>query len=163
MNTIDLKKLSREELIEHVENLYKRYEFDLSSPDAKAIDFRTMVESAYDIIFMIDKDRRIQYTNKAWKEIFSSRDSTLGRIYTDYLHEIEIERGNMVVDSVLKNGQIFKNELLKIYENGKPYYFVTNFSPIYETDMFQALVKFVNTNYEQLASKAKVQYIYSKY
>ena len=24
--------------------------------------------------------------------------------------------------------------------------------------MFQALVKFVNTNYEQLASKAKVQY-----
>ena len=32
------------------------------------------------------------------------------------------------------------------------------FSPIYETDMFQALVKFVNTNYEQLASKAKAQY-----
>ena len=32
------------------------------------------------------------------------------------------------------------------------------FSPIYETDMFQALVKVVNTNYEQLASKAKAQY-----
>lgn len=132
MNTNDLKKLSREELIEHIENLYKRYEFDPAAPDAKAIDFRTMVESAYDIIFMIDKECRIQYTNKAWKEIFTSRDSTLGRVYTDYLHEIEIERGNMVVDSVLKNGQIFDNELLKIYENGKPYYFVTNFSPIYE-------------------------------
>ncbi len=132
MKTTDLKKLSREELIELIENLDRRYEFDLNNPEARIIDFRKMVESAYDIIFVIDKDRRIQYTNKAWKETFTSRDSNLGKLYTDYLHEIEIERGNMVVDSVLKNGQSFNNELLKIYENGKPYYFVTNFSPMRE-------------------------------
>lgn len=132
MNIDDLKKLGKEELLELIENLQKRYEFDLNSPEIKAIDFRTMVESAYDIVFTIDKDRRIQYTNKAWKDAFPTRDSSPGRVYTEYLHEIELERGNMVVDSVLKNGQVFRNELLKIYENGKPYYFVTNFSPIYD-------------------------------
>jgi PAS domain S-box-containing protein len=94
------------------------------------LDFRTIVEAAYDIIFVINKDMRIQYTNQAWRDTLASRDATPGRLYTDYLHEIELERGNFVVESVLKKGQIFRNELLKIYENGKPFYFMTNFSPI---------------------------------
>jgi len=132
MNLNDIKQLSKEELLDLVENLHKRYDFSLSGTEMKNIDFRTMVESAYDIIFIIDKERRIQYTNKAWKTAFPTRDPNLGKLYTDYLHEIEIERGNMVVDSVLKNGQTFSNELLKIYENGKPCYFVTNFSPMYD-------------------------------
>ena len=130
MNINELKTLSREELLEFIENLNNCYDFETPNRDVRLADFRTMVESAYDIIFTIDKDRRIQYTNKAWKDTFPTRSSEPGQLYTDYLHEIELERGNMVVDSVLKNGQVFNNELLRILENGQPYYFVTNFSPI---------------------------------
>jgi PAS domain S-box-containing protein len=130
MNINELKKLSREELIEYIENLNKWYDLDTSGIDLRLADFRTMVESAYDIIFTLDKDRRVQYRNKAWLETFPSRPAEIGKLYTEYLHEIELERGNMVLDSVLKDGQIFDNELLRIYEDGKPIYFVTNFSPI---------------------------------
>lgn len=130
MNINEIKTLSREELLEFIENLNKHYDLDTTGIDVRLANFRTMVESAYDIIFTIDKDRRIQYTNKAWRETFPTRSSEPGKLYTDYLHEIELERGNMVVDSVLKNGQVFDNELLRIFENGKPVYFITNFSPI---------------------------------
>ncbi|HOK02267.1 MAG TPA: ATP-binding protein [Spirochaetota bacterium] len=131
MDLEKLGKLSREELLDVIEKLGQQYEISIDDMgEIKSIDFRTIVESAYDIIFVINKDMRIQYTNNAWKETLSSRDSTPGRLYTDYLQEIELERGNFVVESVLKKGQIFRNEILKIYENGKPYYFMTNFSPI---------------------------------
>lgn len=131
MGIENLKKKSHEELIDIIEKLNQQYEIGIDdSEEFKSVDFRTIVESAYDIIFVINKDMRIQYTNKAWKDALSSRDATPGRLYTDYLHEIELERGNFVVESVLKKGQVFRNELLKIYENGKPYYFMTNFSPI---------------------------------
>jgi len=130
MNEENIEKLSREELIQFIENMNKQHEINSDVSDFKSLDFSSVVEAAYDIIFVIDRELRIQYMNKAWKDAFPSRDSTPGKNYRDYLHEIEIERGNFVVDSVLNKGQIFRNELLKIYEKGKPYYFVTNFSPI---------------------------------
>ena len=64
MNINELKKLSREELFEFIENLNKHYDLDTTGIDVRLADFRTMVESAYDIIFTIDKDRRIQYTRR---------------------------------------------------------------------------------------------------
>ena len=158
MNINDIKKLSREELVELIENLNNRYDLDKPDVDIRLADFRTMVESAYDIIFTIDKDRRIQYTNKAWREAFPTRSSEPGKVYTDYLHEIELERGNMVVDSVLKNGQVFNNELLKIYENGKPYYFVTNFSPIYtKNDEIVGLIAIMRNYTEQYQIQRKLK------
>ncbi|HOP64048.1 MAG TPA: ATP-binding protein [Spirochaetota bacterium] len=133
MGIENLEKMSHEELIDIIEKLGQQYEISIDDSD-EFLDFRTIVEAAYDIIFVINKDMRIQYTNKAWGETLSTRDATPGRLYTDYLHEIELERGNYVVESVLKQGQVFRNELLKIYENGKPYYFMTNFSPIKTKD-----------------------------
>ncbi len=130
MNRDSLEKLSKEELIQVVEKLNKQNEVDHDSSVFKLPDFSSIVESAYDIIFVIDKELNIQYMNKAWKDAFPTRNSLPGKNYRDYLHEIELERGTFVVDSVLKNGQVFRNELLKIFENGNPYYFVTNFSPI---------------------------------
>lgn len=130
MNRDSLDKLSKEELIQIVEKLNKQYEVDTGSSGFKLPDFSSIVESAYDIIFVIDKELNIQYMNKAWKDAFPTRNALPGRNYREYLHEIELERGNFVVDSVLNKGQVFRNELLKIYEGDKPYYFVTNFSPI---------------------------------
>lgn len=130
MNTESLEKLSREELIKIVENLNQQNEVKSDSSSFQLPDFSSIVESAYDIIFVIDKNLHIQYMNKAWKDAFPTRDANPGRNYREYLHEIELERGNFVVDSVLNKGQVFRNELLKIYESDRPYYFVTNFSPI---------------------------------
>lgn len=134
MNTENLQKLSKEELIQLIEksNLHTETNFDGSNFKLPA--FSSIIESAYDIIFVIDRELRIQYMNKAWCDAFPSRDSTPGRNYRDYLHEVELERGSYVVDSVLNKGQVFRNELLKIFENGQPYYFVTNFSPIKSAD-----------------------------
>lgn len=103
MDTESLKKLSNEELISIIEKLNKQYEIDMDGDvDFKSVDFRAIVEAAYDIIFVVDKDMKVQYANKAWKDALSTRDTTPGRLYTDYLHEIELERGNFVVESVLK-------------------------------------------------------------
>jgi PAS domain S-box-containing protein len=130
MNIENIDKLSREELVKIIEKLNQQYEINFDSSNFKSLDFSTIVEAAYDIIFVIDKELRIQYMNRAWIDAFPTRESIPGKNYRDYLHEIELERGNFVVDSVLNKGQVFRNELLKIYENDKPYYFVTNFSPI---------------------------------
>ncbi len=130
MDIDNLKKLEREELIQIIEKLNQQYEINFDSTSFKSLDFSSIVEAAYDIIFVIDKELRIQYMNKAWKDAFPTRDSIPGKNYRDYLQEIEVERGTFVVDSVLNNGQVFRNELLRIFENGNPYYFVTNFSPI---------------------------------
>ncbi len=130
MNIESLEKLSREELVQIIEKLNKQYEINLDSSSFQWLDFSSLVESAYDIIFVIDRDLRIQFMNKAWRDAFPERSSAPGKNYREYLHEIELERGNFVVDSVLNKGQVFRNELLKIYGNDQPYYFVTNFSPI---------------------------------
>jgi len=130
MNTESLEKLSREELIQIIEKNNLRNEINFDSSNFNLLDFSSIVESAYDIIFVIDRELRIQYMNKAWGDAFPSRDATPGKNYREYLREIELERGTFVVDSVLNKGQVFRNELLKIFENEKPFYFVTNFSPI---------------------------------
>jgi PAS domain S-box-containing protein len=160
MGIENLKKKSHEELIEIIEKLNQQYEISIDDDnnEFKSLDFRTIVEAAYDIIFVINKDMRIQYTNQAWRDTLASRDATPGRLYTDYLHEIELERGNFVVESVLKKGQIFRNELLKIYENGKPFYFMTNFSPIKsKTGDIIALIGVMRNYTEQYQMQKKLK------
>ncbi len=130
MDLTILEKLSREELVGIIERLGGQYDFDITGKDERTLDFRTIVEAAYDVIFVVDRDKRIIFMNKAWSKTFPSREARPGKPYRDYLYEIEQERGNLVVDSVLKHGHVFENELLKTYENGTPYYFVTTFSPI---------------------------------
>ena len=130
MDINSLEKLAKEELINIIKSLNKQYVINFDNPDFESVDFRTVVEAVYDIIFVIDKERKIVYMNRAWKKAFPSRDSDPGKLYTDYLHEIELERGNFVVNSVLQEGTVYENELLKIYESGKPAYFVTTFSPV---------------------------------
>lgn len=130
MDLTILENLSREELVGIIERLGSQYDFDLTGEDERTLDFRTIVEAVFDVIFVIDREKRIVFMNKAWGKTFPSRESKPGKPYRDYLHEIEKERGDLVVDSVLNNGHVFENELLKTYENGTPYYFVTTFSPI---------------------------------
>ncbi len=130
MDLTILEKLSRDELVNIIERLGTQYDFDITGEDERTLDFRMIVEAAYDVIFVIDREKRIIFMNKAWGKTFPTRESKPGKPYRDYLHEIEKERGDLVVDSVLNNGHVFENELLKIYENGTPYYFVTTFSPI---------------------------------
>ncbi len=126
----NLETFSKEELIKIIETSNLQDEINFDSSDFKSLEFSSIVESAYDIIYVIDRDLNTQYMNKAWRDMFPDREQSPGKNFRTYLREIELERGNFVVDSVLNKGQVFRNELLKIVENGKPYYFMTNFSPI---------------------------------
>ena len=124
----NLEKLSKEELIRIIKNYEDEKDFNISG--FNLFHFSSMIDSVDDIIFVVDKGDRIQYLNKAWKKTFPLRISEPGRNYREYLQEFELERGNYIIDSVLNKGQILKDEFLKIYEADKPYYFMTNFSPI---------------------------------
>lgn len=130
MNIENLEKLSREDLISIIQKSGLDNEINVDSKDFKSLDFITIVESIADIIFVIDKEHRTQYVNKAWRDAFPKRDYIPGKNYRTYLREIDPERGDYVVSAVLEQGVTFRNELLRIFEDGKPHYFVTNFSPI---------------------------------
>jgi len=158
MDIENLEKLSKEELIQIIKNNDLGYKINFDSTDFKSLDFVTIVESVSDIIFVIDRDLRTQYMNKAWKEAFPKRDAIAGKNYRAYFHEIEPERGDFVVQSVLKTGQIVRNEVFRIYENNRPYYFVTNLSPIIAKNGEIVAVIGVMRNYtEQYQTQKKLE------
>ena len=129
MNSENLESLSKEELIQIIKSYDSKNEKDFLS-GFKLFHFSSIIDSVYDIIFVMDKKYQIQYLNEAWKKTFPSRVSEVGRNYGEYLQEIELERGKYIIDVVLNKGQILNDEFLKIYEEDQPIYFMTNFSPI---------------------------------
>ena len=128
----NLENLTKEELIRIIKKFDNGHEKDFNISGFALSNFSDMMDSADDIVFVIDKSHKIKYFNKAWNKTFPLRSSEIGKNYIEYLHEIELDRGNYVVDTVLNKGQILKDEFLKIYEGDQPYYFMTNFSPIKE-------------------------------
>ncbi|MCL1833554.1 MAG: ATP-binding protein [Leptospirales bacterium] len=129
MNSENLESLSKEELIRIIKSYDSKHEKDFLS-GFKLFHFSSIIDSVYDIIFVMDKNYQIQYVNDAWKKTFPSRVSEVGKDYREYLQDIELERGNYIIDVVLNKGQILNDEFFKIYEGDQPVYFMTNFSPI---------------------------------
>ena len=130
MASENLENLSKEELIRIIKKFDNEHEKEFNISGFALANFSEIMDSADDIVFVIDTGLKIQYLNEAWNKTFPLRTAEIGRSYREYLHEIELDRGNYVVDIVLNKGQIIKDEFLKIYESDQPYYFMTNFSPI---------------------------------
>ncbi len=132
----NLLKLTKEELIARIRGESSgKNPHDLIDNDM-SIDFRSLLEAASDIIFIIDKNGHLKYINSAWQKFYPSRlKDSLGKNYTEYIPDFEKSRAIFVFDSVIKEGHIFQDEIMKTSdEKGNDVYFNISFSPIRHKD-----------------------------
>ncbi len=136
MDLKELNYLSKDELIGIITDLTKKYSLENKEILPINVDYRSLLEATSDIIFVIDKNENLVYINSKWKTLFPSMDKEpAGSHYTKYLPDIEKERAAYVFNSVIKDGTVFENEMMKTYdENGRPWYFLASFSPIKSDD-----------------------------
>lgn len=127
--------MSKEELVALIEELKPEC---LLIPDQNSdfrVNYLTLVEAASDILFVLDRDGNLMYRNSAWKQLFPYSDDLIGKHFTSYLPQLEVERANAVFNAVLKDGQHIKNEIMKtIDKDEKTAYYLINFSPIHGED-----------------------------
>jgi PAS domain S-box-containing protein len=131
MKSEDLSNLSKEDLIHRVQDLQLKGSIE-SNEISKYISYRDLLESASDIIFVLDKNENLVYLNSAWRIIFPSRgNEKFGQHYEHYIPIEKKERARDVFSSVMGKGTVFENEIMKTYdESGGVLYFSTSFSPI---------------------------------
>jgi len=127
MDKNELKKLSKDELISIIgENCDSEGIIPLN------INYQSLLDATTDIIFVLDRDGNIVYINSAWKRFYPSisTDSIKGH-YSKNIPHIEKERASYVFDSIIKEGLVIENELMKtVDESGHSIYFIATFSPI---------------------------------
>ena len=131
MNAGDLKGLSKDELVALVLDLQIKGCIQ-GGELSKYISFKDLLESASDIIFVLDNNERLVYLNSAWKVIFPSRShENIGEHYENYIPISKKELAHEVFSAVIEKGTVFENEVMKTQdENGNILYFSTSFSPI---------------------------------
>ncbi len=131
MNSEELRGLSKEELIRTVLDLQTKGCIE-SSEISKYISYRDLLESASDIIFVLDKSEHLVYLNSAWHILFPSRnEEKFGEHYQNYIPIDKKDRAKDVFSAVIDKGAVFENEVMKTFdENGNVLYFSSSFSPI---------------------------------
>ncbi|MBN1531525.1 MAG: PAS domain S-box protein [Spirochaetes bacterium] len=131
MKSEDLSTLSKEDLINRVQDLQMKGCIE-SNEISKYISYRDLLESTSDIIFVLDKNEHLVYLNSAWRIIFPSRgNEKFGQHYEHYIPIDKKDRARDVFTSVITEGTVFENEIMKTYdENGGVLYFSTSFSPV---------------------------------
>lgn len=132
MDTRSLQGLTKEELIKLVEEYQLRAALqDKGVPDLP-VDYRQLVESASDVIFILDQTGNILYMNAAWEDMFQyRREDALGQHYTVTVPAIQIERATQVFDAIMRGERNLTNEKFKtVDKNGNTVYVIANFTPI---------------------------------
>ncbi len=132
MDSTNLHNLSKDELIRKIQDLHQKHKSSAGEIGGTKIDYYSLLEAASDLIFVIDKQGNIIYINSAWKELFpTSEDNKMGSHYSRNIPSIEQDRAAFVFNEVTKNGKIFRNEILKTYnEKGQKIYLTASLSPI---------------------------------
>ncbi len=130
MKKEDLAKLSREELIA----LLEKYPEEVRPDDGSTfkVNHEDLLEATSDIIFVIDKDENLVYTNQAWRSFYpAKKDLPFGEHYSKYVPDIEKDRASQVFHAVINDGAVIENEIMKTYNDvGDTFYFLTTFSPL---------------------------------
>ncbi len=131
INPKELESLSKEEIIEKFIAYRKKNEEQSLMMDL-GLYYKYLVESASDVIFLLDSSGNFLFVNEAGEKLSKfSRDEAVGMHYSEYIPEIELERARIVFELVLKEGRVFHNEKMKTYDrDGNLTYFIANFSPI---------------------------------
>jgi PAS domain S-box-containing protein len=132
MDSINLNNLTKDDLIQKIKDLQKKYQISDGELGSTKIDYRSLLEAASDIVFVIDKQGNIIYINSAWKELYpSTAEKSMGGHYTKNIPAIETERATFVFNEVTQNGKTFQNEIMKTYnEKGQKVYLTSSFSPV---------------------------------
>ncbi len=132
MDIKSLESMSKEELLKYLED-YSSEALIISDETANfRVNYRSLLEAASDIIFVLDTNGNLIYRNSAWGQIFLYKENeVLGRHFTNYIPQLEAKRANTVFNLVVSEGQQISNEIMKTVDNkGKTAYFLINFTPI---------------------------------
>ncbi len=134
---MDLKNLnncSKEELIQIITDLQKKYQIGNGEVnDHKVrIDYYSLVEASSDLIFVLDKEGNLIYINSSWRDFFHpSAEKPSSGHYSKSLPSIEHDRAAFVFDEIINKGKSFENEMIKTYnQKGEKVYLTASLSPI---------------------------------
>ncbi len=132
MDTKTLQSLPREELVKLVSELQLKIALETKGLPGLKVDYKYLLESASDVIFVLDDNGNLVYQNSAWQELLPfKRDDAIGMHYTLSIPAIEIDRASAVFTSVMKGEKEIRNEKFKSMDkNGKEIYLSANLSPI---------------------------------
>lgn len=136
METRPLESLSKEELIELVRELRPECALMTEGEGGFVINYKSLVEEASDVIFIINRLGNLVYQNAVCREFFArGKGKELGKHYLHYLPEVEHERAQIVFNAVLSEGKSVTNEKMKtVDKDGATHYFISNFTPIRDTE-----------------------------
>lgn len=155
-----LEDRTKDELIQIIRNLQKKYNIDDQELPSLQIDYRALLEATSDIIFLLDKEGNIVYMNNAWKSFYPSlQGRKIEGHYMENIPDIERDRATVVFNDVIQKGKIIENELMKTYdEQGNPIYFIASFSPLRdESNVIQGLLGIMKNNTERHLIRKKLK------
>lgn len=131
-----LEQLSKDELITLVRELRPECALMTEGESGFVINYKSLVEDASDVIFIINREGNLVYQNLICREYFSrGNKDEVGKHYLHYLPEVEHERAQIVFNAVLSEGKSVINEKMKtVDKDGNVHYFIANFTPIRESE-----------------------------
>jgi len=132
MDTKALVNLSKEELIQIIENIKKKENLTIEDILPLQIDYFALVEATSDIIIVLDKNENLVFRNQSWRNLFPSMpDRDVGAHFSEYIPINELDRAADVIATVLSEGVLIDDEMFKTYdEHGNPLYFISSWSPV---------------------------------
>lgn len=155
-----LEDRSKDELIQVVRNLQKKYKVEDKDLPPLQIDYRALLEATSDIIFLLDKEGNVVYMNNAWRSFYPSmQERVVKGHYMENIPDIERERAAVVFTDVIQKGKVIENELMKTYDDqGNAIYFIASFSPLRdESNEIQGLLGIMKNNTERHLIRKKLK------
>ncbi len=136
MDEKTLQSMSRDDLINYLKDIHAQCIGGRDNFLELKIHYGDLVETASDIIFVLDRKGNLVYHNSSWKEMFGQdSNEAVGKHFAEFLPAIEIDRANVVFKAVLTEGASIINEKMKTLDkNGNIVYFIANFTPINSMD-----------------------------
>jgi len=139
MERNELAGLSKDELVKRIEEMQKMMQGASCWRSDLEVDYQYIIENSADIIFIIfilDKEGKLVYKNKAGEDFFPiRREDAIGMHYSKYIPALELERAKVVFAAVLNEGKELRNERMKSMDTqNRTVYFIANFSPIRSCD-----------------------------
>jgi len=125
MERIWLRNLER--MVEEKTSDLEQYAKRLSRSEEK---YRSLIESAEDMIYTLDKSCHIVSVNKYYTQLVGQNENDIiGKKNTEVIQYEYPERVNGIIETVLKSARTMDHEeLVKI--NGKEYYLDTKYKPL---------------------------------
>lgn len=98
--------------------------------------FRTLVESANDIIYTVDPAGRINYVSPSWTGILGHPiEDIVGRVFSELLHPDDLESAREFLSRVVNKGQKQENMEYRVRrQDGAWVWHTANGAPLFDSD-----------------------------